>query len=183
MNTPIREQIERKIQEAKKKNQVASWDQYYMSMVYLVATRSKDESTNVGAVIVDEKNILVATGYNSFPRGINDYVPERQERPEKYYWFEHAERNAIFCSTRENLNGCKMYTPGLPCMDCARAIVQVGIKEVIIHKAWDEVGWSEKWEENHKRTRELFKEAGIKTTYYTGPILQITSKKRGVNVF
>ena len=61
------------------------WDDYFMTMVYLASTRSKDEHTKVGAVIVDDLNIIMSVGYNSFVRGINDCVSERQERPEKYF--------------------------------------------------------------------------------------------------
>jgi len=69
--------------------------------------RSKDKSTHVGAVVVDDLNIVRSMGYNSFVRGINDDVPERQERPEKYFWFEHAERNAIY-NSQLSLRGCRM---------------------------------------------------------------------------
>src|SRR3990167_7197511 len=99
-----------------------SWDESFMSMVYLVAMKSKDESTHVGAVVVGPDNEIKSTGYNSFVRKLNDHLTMRQERPEKYYWFEHAERNAIYNATLNgvSLKGCKIYTNGVPCMDCAR---------------------------------------------------------------
>lgn len=115
---------------------VPTWDLYFHEMSKLVATRSKDQSTNIGAVIVGPDNEIISTGYNSFPRGIDDYNPDRHERPEKYFWFEHAERNAIFNAARRSgsgLNGCKMYLNCfVPCTDCARAIIQVGIDQVIL---------------------------------------------------
>jgi dCMP deaminase len=153
-----------------------SWNDYFMTMVYLAAMRSKDLDTHVGAVIVDEKNRVVSLGYNSFVRGINDYVIERYERPEKYYWMEHAERNAIYNAKRD-LEGCIMYTNGVPCMDCARGIVQVGIKEVIIDEAWGSFD-VEKWDEHAKRTKEMFKEAGVKLTFWKGDLLEIYRFKR-----
>jgi len=119
------------------------WDDYFMTMVYLVAMRSKDSSTHIGAVIVDEFNIVRSMGYNSFVRGINDDVSERQQRPEKYFWFEHGERNAIYNARGQDLRGCRMYTNGMPCMDCSRGIVQVGIKEVIVDKKWDDGNYTQ----------------------------------------
>jgi len=119
--------------------EVPNWDDYFMTMVYLVASKSKDENTHLGAIVVDKNNLVRTLGYNSFPRGINDYVPERQQRPEKYFWFEHAERNAIYNATLTgvSLKDCILYTNGIPCMDCGRAVVQAGIKEVIVDNTWE----------------------------------------------
>lgn len=110
-----------------------NWDEYFMSIARAVATRSKDRSTKVGCVIVGPDNEIRSTGYNSFPRGINDDVEERHQRPEKYVWTEHAERNAIYAAARTGTptDGCRAFLPWFPCMDCARAIVQAGIKEVV----------------------------------------------------
>jgi len=77
-----------------------NWDEYFVAIAELVCFRSKDRSTKVGAVIVGPDNEIRSTGYNSFVRGINDTIEERQQRPEKYFWFEHAERNAIYCAAR-----------------------------------------------------------------------------------
>ena len=119
----------------------------------LVAMKSKDKNTHIGAVIIGPDNELRSTGYNGFVRGLNDDVEERQESPEKYYWMEHAEKNAIFNAARVGipLKGCRMYTNGVPCMECARGIVQSGIEEVIVDEAWDRTN-SEKWAENAKRS-------------------------------
>ena len=154
-----------------------NWDDYFMTMVYLAAMRSKDSSTHIGAVVVDEFNVVKSMGYNSFVRGINDDVPERQERPEKYFWFEHAERNAIYNAGRD-LRGCKMYTNGVPCMDCARGVVQAGIKEVIVDKAWDDEN-KDIWIENAKRSTAMFKEAGIKVRQWDGKLVDIYKFRRG----
>lgn len=155
------------------------WDQYFMTLVYFVAMRSKDDNTHVGAVIIDQNKSIISTGYNSFPRGMNDFNRERQERPEKYYWFEHAERNAIYNAGRIGipLEGCIMYTAGMPCMDCARAIVQVGIKEVIIHKFWINNGEERIWKENAKRSLILFDETNVKLRVWDGELKQISAIK------
>ena len=117
-----------------------NWDEYFFKMVDLVASKSKDKSTKVGAVIVGPDHRVVATGYNGFPMGVNDImgckscvdlnlIDKRYERPEKYYWTEHAERNAIYSAACNGiaLGGCTMYTQSAPCADCARAIIQSGI--------------------------------------------------------
>lgn len=149
-----------------------NWDKYFISMLYLVAMKSKDAKTQNATVIVGPDNEIRSTGYNSFPRGIDDNIPERQERPEKYYWFEHGERNAIYNAARVGtpLKGCKIYVTGIPCMDCARGIIQSGITEVIYHvlKAYERPII---WDEHHKRTLQLFEEAGIKVRQYEGALI------------
>jgi dCMP deaminase len=142
------------------------WDSYFMNMVYLVAMKSKDKSTHIGAVIVGPDREIRSTGYNSFVRGINDNVPERQDRPEKYFWFEHAERNAIYNAARIGVStkDCTMYTNGIPCMDCARAIIQAGIKTVIVDKQWDDNN-VDVWIEQAKRSLQMFSEGGVGISY------------------
>lgn len=139
------------------------WDQYFMSQVYLAASRSQDASTHAGAVIVRQDNSVVSTGYNSPIRGMDiEDVP--QERPHKYFYMEHGERNAIYNAAKHgtDLDGCKLYVNFLPCADCARAIVQSGIVEVIVHKegqdAFDEaVGNTEhEWDDSHQATMKIF---------------------------
>jgi len=115
------------------------WDTYFMSLVYFVAMRSKDKNTKIGAVVVGPDNEIRSTGYNSFPRGINDSVLDRQERPEKYKWFSHAERNSLYNAAMVGipLKGCRMYTNGVPCNDCAFGVINSGIKEVVVDKEWN----------------------------------------------
>lgn len=160
-----------------------NWDEYFMSMVYLVAAKSKDKRTHIGAVIVGKDNEIKSTGYNSFVRGLNDNLPERQEKPEKYYWFEHAERNAIYNATLigTSLKGSKMYTNGIPCMDCARGIVQSGILEVIVDEAWEK-GNSQGDLEHSKRTLQMFEEVGVKIRYWEGKLANIEKFRRGENI-
>jgi len=159
---------------------MVDWDDYYMTMAYLVAMKSKDRNTHIGAVVVGPDNEVRSTGYNSFPRAINDDKTTRQERPEKYFWFEHAERNAVYNSSLigVSLKGCKMYTNGVPCMNCARAIVQSGIKNVIVDAEWDKNNYGQ-WIEEAARTKILFEEAGVKLRYWKGELLTIKRFRNG----
>lgn len=149
---------------------VPSWDDYFMSIVDAISKRSKDRSTKVGCVLVSADNGLLSTGYNSFPRGINDHKPERHERPEKYLWTEHAERNAIFAAARHGtpLEGCRAYVPFSPCMDCARALVQVGCVEVVAKKLDPEDPLYKRWMTDFTRVGSLFEEANVKFRFVGG---------------
>lgn len=149
------------------------WDQLYMTMCYLIAMRSRDPSTHVGSVIVDADNVLVSTGYNSLPRGIDpDMYNKRLSREggEKYFWIEHGERNAIYNAARRGttLKGCKLYVPWTPCFDCARAIIQTGIAEVVVHKNGQDFydrNTDGKWKVSEEKVREMFIESGVVLQY------------------
>jgi dCMP deaminase len=153
------------------------WDSIYMTMAYLIAMKSKDLSTHVGAVIIGSNNEVRSVGFNGMPIGINDDMLERQNKPEKYYWMEHAERNAIFLSN-SLVRGCRMYTNGIPCADCARAIIQAGIVEVIVDKVWDDNN-VDIWKESAERTKVMFSEAGVKLRFWEGDFLDIHRFRRG----
>jgi dCMP deaminase len=152
----------------------------YMTIAYIIAMQSKDERTHIGAVIVGTDNEIRSTGYNGFPRGCNDHIKERQEIPEKYFWFEHAERNAIYNSARMGLTtkGCTMYTLGTPCADCARAIIQAGITKVVIHESWEKNS-TEKWKKSSLKSVAMFSEAGVKFVSWDGKILMPEAKRSG----
>ena len=140
-----------------------SWDSYFMAIVEEVSKKSKDPSSQVGAIIVEPKsNIIVSTGFNGFPRRVDQcqdiiemnrdgkirctvdckdfeyretcHLRKREERPVKYFYYEHAERNAIYNAARHGIKvcGCRMYCLRMPCADCARAIIQVGITSLMI---------------------------------------------------
>ena len=160
--------------------EASSLDDRMMTMVYLVADGSKDKKTHIGAVVLGPDKEIRTTGYNGFVRGLNDNVPERQEKPEKDFWFEHAERNSIYNATRfgATLKGCKMYTNGIPCMECARGIVQSGIEEIIVDEKWEETNEGIDIEHS-KRTIEMFEEVGIKIRYWKGDLLKIKKFRRG----
>ena len=145
-----------------------NWTDYFLNIAEQIKLKSKDEKTQIGAIIVGEDNEVLSTGYNSFPRGLDDNVPERQERPEKYFWFEHAERNAIYNAARvgTRLKGSTIYlTAGLPCTDCARGIINSGIKKVYC-KSVCTTHNAEKWAEERERTEAMFDECGIDVIYY-----------------
>lgn len=112
---------------------MADWDSRFIRLAEEIGSWSKDRSRKVGCVIVGSNNEIRSTGFNGFPRAVEDSVELRHQKPEKYRWTEHAERNAIYNAARAgiSLNGCRMYLPWFPCMDCARAIVQCGIIELI----------------------------------------------------
>ncbi len=112
---------------------MADWDARFMGLAKHIAGWSKDRSRRVGCVIVGPDNEIRAYGFNGFPRGVDDEPESRHARPAKYKWTEHAERNAIYNAARIGtpLQGCRMYLPWFPCMDCARAVVQSGIVELI----------------------------------------------------
>ena len=159
-----------------------SWDDYFMTMVYLVAMRSKDESTHQGAVVVGPDNEVRSMGYNSFPRGINDDDPVRQERPLKYKLIEHSERNSLYNAILMgvSLKSCRMYVTGIPCADCARGIIQSGIKEVIVDNSLDEIaGYDEMWKESIEATLIMFQEAGVSLRYWKGNLIDIYKFRRG----
>lgn len=133
--------------------------EYFMRMAALVATRSRDTSSRVGAVVVDpDTQATLSTGYNGMPMGVNDAAPERYERPLKYDFFEHAEANAIHLAARNGtkLAGATIYVTATPCTACARAIIQSGIRTVVIPETCE---LALRWDPTITMT--MFYEAGI----------------------
>ncbi|HUM98130.1 MAG TPA: dCMP deaminase family protein [Chitinophagaceae bacterium] len=118
-----------------KRKDYISWDEYFMGVALLSARRSKDPSTQVGACIVNDKNKIVGAGYNGLPIGCDDdeFPWEKQGDflQTKYPYVCHAELNAILNNIGMDLSGCKIYTALFPCNECAKAIIQSGITEVI----------------------------------------------------
>jgi dCMP deaminase len=144
-----------------------NWTEYFYNIAQQVKEKSKDNNTKIGALIVGKDKEIVSTGYNSFPRGIEDEKTKRQSKPEKYFWFEHAERNAIYNAARIGVStkGCTMYlTCGIPCADCARGIINAGISKIFIMR--DAGAQSKKWEDSAARSNEMFSEAGVKIEWY-----------------
>ena len=119
----------------KKRQDYISWDEYFMGVALLSAKRSKDPSTQVGACIVSDKNKIVGAGYNGLPMGCDDdefpWEKEGEFLDTKYPYICHAELNAILNNIGMDLRGCKIYTALFPCNECAKAIIQSGITEVI----------------------------------------------------
>ena len=116
-----------------KRQDYISWDEYFMGVALLAAKRSKDPNTQVGACIVDENNIILSTGYNGFPIGCSDdvYPWSRTGEETKYPFVVHAELNTILNANGKNLRGSRLYVSLFPCNECAKAIIQSGIKEII----------------------------------------------------
>ncbi len=120
---------------ADKREGYISWEEYFMGVALLAAERSKDPNTQVGACIVDGQNRILATGYNGFPQGCSDdeFPWNRDEAlgETKYQFVVHAELNAILNARGKSLAGSKLYVGLFPCNECAKAIIQAGISEVI----------------------------------------------------
>lgn len=119
----------------KKRDSYISWDEYFMGIAVLSAKRSKDPNTQVGACIVDRNNKIMSVGYNGLPIGCDDdtfpWSREGDEFDTKYPYVCHAELNAILNHIGPSLLNCKIYVPLFPCNECAKAIIQSGIKEII----------------------------------------------------
>lgn len=113
---------------------VLTWDEYFMGLAHLSALRSKDPNTQVGAAIVDENHRVVSVGYNGFPTGVSDdefpWSREGDVLTSKYAFVVHAELNAILNSQR-SVRDCTIYVSLFPCNECAKAIIQSGIKKIV----------------------------------------------------
>ncbi len=111
-----------------------SWDECFMRMAHVISERSKDPSTQAGAAVVNQNNVVIGLGYNGFPRGIdNDKLPWEKNgalEDTKYAYMCHAEENAIYNANNSTKN-CKIYCTLFPCNECTKTIIQNGIKEII----------------------------------------------------
>jgi len=148
-----------KINKTEKRKSYLSWDEYFMGIAILSSKRSKDPSTQVGACIVTPNKKIVGTGYNGFPQGCSDdnlpWDREGEFLKTKYPYVCHAELNAILNATK-NLEGCSIYVALFPCNECAKAIIQSGIKEIVY--------LSDKYADTDavKASKTMFNQAGIK---------------------
>lgn len=136
----------------------------YLREAYLKASRSKDRSTKVGAVIYNlENSIPLSNGYNGFPRGVDDKVEYRHTRPLKYSYTEHAERNAIYNCARMGIKteGATIFVTLFPCDECARAIIQSGLKSIVFDKNIVVPELLERWDTKFQMSYEMLEEAGI----------------------
>lgn len=142
-----------------KRDDYISWDEYFMGIALLSAKRSKDPNTQVGACIVDENNHIMSVGYNGFPKGCSDDIfpwdRSGEEYDTKYLYVCHAELNAIL-NCAGDLRGCRIYVALFPCNECAKAIIQSGIKEVLY--------LSDKYEKTvgTMASKRMFDAAGVK---------------------
>jgi dCMP deaminase len=142
------------------------WNKRYLNLAKEVSAWSKDPSRKIGAVAVGSKGQILSQGYNGFPRGIDDSIERLDDRPTKYKYVVHAEMNVIYNATFSgvSLDGAALYVYGLPiCSECAKGIIQVGIKEVhIFTDQYVDLRWLKSWED----TRDMFDEAGVKYSEY-----------------
>ena len=116
-----------------KRKDYISWDEYFMGIAMLAARRSKDPNTQVGCCIVSQDNIIISTGYNGMPKGCSDdeFPWNREGADTKYPYVVHAELNAILNANGRDLRGSRIYVALFPCNECAKAIIQSGVKEVL----------------------------------------------------
>ena len=148
-----------------KRTDYISWDEYFMGVAHLAAMRSKDPHTQVGACIVSEDNKILSIGYNGFPKGCSDDdFPWTREGDDpydtKYFYTTHSELNAILNYRGGSLEGAKLYVSLFPCNECAKAIIQSGIKELIY--------LSDKYHDTHASiaSRRMFNMTGVKSRAY-----------------
>lgn len=141
---------------------INKWYLRYLGLAKEVATWSKDPSTQVGAVVVGSKGQILSQGYNGFPRGISDSNKRLNDRDVKLSFIVHAEMNAIYNATYSgvSLDGSTIFIHGLPaCSECAKGIIQVGIKRVVVSKQCIESRphWNDSW----NKSKAMFAEAGV----------------------
>lgn len=137
------------------------WAGRLLKMARDIASWSKDDSTKVGAVITTMDGSPISWGFNGMPKGIDDNVPERHIRPEKYKWMCHAERNAMDLASRANLDDCVMFVTFSPCSQCAQSIIQRGIKTVVVDSEFTVDKVPERWQDDMKIAIEMLNEAGV----------------------
>jgi dCMP deaminase len=159
-----------------KRGDYIDWDETFMLMTHLISNRSKDPNTQTGACIVDKNNIVVGLGYNGFPRGCSDddlpWEREGGTMESKYAYVVHAEANAIM-NSNVKVEGCRLYVNLFPCNECAKMIIQNGIKEVVYE--------SDKYKDVDifKASRKMLEMAGVKLRQYsTSKELNLKDKKK-----
>ncbi|MSO14357.1 deoxycytidylate deaminase [Rickettsiales endosymbiont of Trichoplax sp. H2] len=155
-----------------------SWDEYFMTLAYLVSMKSKDPSTRVGAVIVGKDNEIISTGYNGLPRNVEDKIDRYVNKDYKYLSSNHAEENAILHCARNGVSSknCSIYTPWIPCSRCAKSIIQAGISEVIYDENFpgnDVNNQNEVWKQSIEVSNEILLEAKVKIRKFNGKLIKI----------
>ena len=146
------------------------WDDRFIGLAAHVSQWSKDPSTKVGAVIVDEANRIISVGFNGFPARVRD-TPERYgDRDTKLHLIVHADANALLFAGR-SVKGCRMYTyPFPPCSTCAGLIIQSGIREVV--SVWPMISILERWGADLEKAAEMYQEAGVSIYLMNGIVTE-----------
>ena len=147
-----------------KRSDYISWNEYFMGIAHLAAMRSKDPNTQVGACIVSAENKILSMGYNGFPNGCSDdefpWGKCESELESKYLYSTHGELNAILNFRGGSLEGAKMYVTLFPCNECAKAIIQAGIREIVYD--------CDKYADTPSviASKRMFRSAGVQVTKY-----------------
>ncbi len=153
-----------------KRTDYISWDEYFMGIAMLAAQRSKDPNTQVGACIVSQDKIIISTGYNGMPKGCSDdeFPWSREGEDTKYPYVVHAELNAILNANGRDLRGSRLYVALFPCNECAKAIIQSGVSEVVY--------LSDKYKDSmaNLASRRMLDAAGVKYTQLHTDLKSIT---------
>lgn len=166
----------------KELHSTVSWDELFMRHVYLIATKSKDPRTKIGAVLVKDGTII-SEGYNGFARGVKDYEERYADRELKYKFVVHGEANAVLNAVRHGVNtlDSTCYTQCIPCHDCMKTLIQAGIVKVVVHSEFPSFGAI--WAASCKLSVQMCDEAGIHiravrhklgvTAYADGKVLEL----------
>ena len=136
------------------------WDRRFIDLALHISEWSKDPSTKVGCIVVGEDREIRSTGFNGFPRGIEDSMERLEDRELKYPLICHAEENAIMHAARIgiSLKDCTAYVTWPPCTRCARSLIQAGVTEVVYP---DNIEIPDRWVEDFERSSSMMKEAGV----------------------
>ncbi len=142
----------------------------YKNVVRGIQEKSKDKSTKVGAIAFGSGYTILSTGWNGFPRGVNDNIASRHEKPQKYLWTVHAEGNLVANAAREGhrlYNSVLFLTSLFPCAPCAGLLINSGVKNIIAPRiAPDAVGVNPIWHEHFQISTVMFQESGVRVHYY-----------------
>lgn len=147
----------------------SKWDKRFMRVAQEISSWSKDPSKQIGAVAVNSDRRILATGYNGFPKGIEDIPARYEDRTIKYDLVVHAEMNCIYNATFSgiSLKDSTMYVWGLPvCHDCAKGIIQVGINRIVIGM----IDSPQKWLDSFEKSRRMFDESGVDIDFLHGTV-------------
>lgn len=143
---------------------MANWDKRFIGLAHHISKWSKDRKKIVGAIIVDEDQRVISMGYNGFVSGINDDIEERHIKPLKLSYVVHAEANALYSASRSGIKtkGATIYVTFPPCSECAKGIIQSGIKRVVCNSI---NSTDSSWLQTAAIAKEMFEEAGIEIKY------------------
>ena len=139
-----------------------SWDEFFMRMVYLTSSKSKDPRTRIGAILIKKGDVdPLSSGYNGFPRGVVDFECRYADRNLKHKMICHAEFNCIINAARKGVGtiGTILYTQAPVCHECAKSIIQAGVREIVYHKQFPDM--TQEWVESSILAKQMLNEAGV----------------------